>query len=222
MRKMALLGVLLIACVVGATAIFLSGYEFHKWRHPPSREHFEAREQAILAHTRQNPTADFAIIGDSITEFAYLPSLCGRPVLNAGISGVTVSDAKELMALLSPVLKARTIVLAVGVNDAGTWTHQTGVVEEEYEQLVRLAQSSGAQVFAATVGPVTMRATAAYNLSRIAAINAQIKSVAARTRAMLIDLGAQLHADETTDGVHPNEAGNRRWRDLIEAAVCHR
>jgi len=46
--------------------------------------------------------------------------------------------------------------------------------------------------------------------------------VAARTGAMLIDLGAQLHADETTDGVHPNEAGNRRWRDLIEAAVCHR
>ena len=218
---MALLGALLIACVVGAGATFLSGYEFHKWRHPPSREHFETRKQVILAHARQNPTVDVAIIGDSITELAYLPSLCGAPVLNAGIAGATVSDAKELMALLSPVLKARTIVLAVAVNDAGTWAHQTGVVEDDYEQLVRLAQSSGAQVFAATVGPVAPIANA-FNLSRVAPINAQIKSVAARTGAMLIDLDAQLHADETTDGVHPNEAGNRRWRDLIEAAVCHR
>jgi lysophospholipase L1-like esterase len=48
----------------------------------------------------------------------------------------------------------------------------------------------------------------------------QIKSVAARTGARLIDLNTQLRTDETTDGVHPNEAGNRRWRDLIEAAVC--
>jgi lysophospholipase L1-like esterase len=191
---------------------------FHRWRHPPRREHFETREQAILAHARQNPTFDFAIIGDSITEFAYLPSLCGTPVLNAGIAGANVSDAKELMTMLSPVLQARTIVLAVGVNDAGTWASQRGAIEEEYEQLVRLAQSSGAEVFVATVGPV---ASAAYDLSLIARINAQIKSVAARTGVMLIDLNAQLHADETTDGVHLNEVGNRRWRDLIEAAVCH-
>jgi hypothetical protein len=215
MLEMALLGALLIA----ASAIFLSGYEFYKWRHLPSREHFEARKQVILAHARQNPTVDVAIIGDSITELAYLPSLCGAPVLNAGIAGATVSDAKELMALLSPVLKARTIVLAVGVNDAGTWAHQNGVVEDDYEQLVRLAQSSGAQVFAATVGPVAMPIANVFNLSRIAPINAQIKSVAARTGAMLIDLGARLHADETTDGLHPNEAGHRIWRDLIEAAV---
>jgi lysophospholipase L1-like esterase len=113
--------------------------------------------------------------------------------------------------------------LAVGVNNAGTWASQSGAVEEEYEQLVRLAQSSGAEVFVATVGPVatSMPAGAAYDFPSLHAFNAQIKSVAARTRVVLIDLNTQLRADETTDGVPLSEAGNRRWRDLIEAAVCH-
>jgi hypothetical protein len=60
-RKMALMGVWLIACGVGAGVIFLSGYEFHKWRHPPPREHFEARKQAILANARQTASPSFPI-----------------------------------------------------------------------------------------------------------------------------------------------------------------
>jgi hypothetical protein len=72
-------------------------------------------------------------------------------------------------------------VLAVVINDA--WTHQSGALEDDYEQLVRLALSSGAKVFVATVGPVAMPPATAYDLSRIAAINAQIKSVAARSDA---------------------------------------
>jgi lysophospholipase L1-like esterase len=135
-------------------------------------------------------------------------------VLNAGVDGARISDAKEL--------KARKIVLAIGINDAGTWARQSGVIEEDYDELVRLAKSSGAEVFVATVGPVgtTMAAGAAYDPSLIERINVPIKSVAARTGLKLIDLNTQLRTDETSDGVHPNEAGNRRWRDLIEAAVC--
>jgi lysophospholipase L1-like esterase len=143
-------------------------------------------------------------------------------VLNAGVDGARISDAKELMAVLLPVLKARKIVLAIGINDAGTWARQSGVIEEDYDELVRLAKSSDAEVFVATVGPVgtTMAAGAAYDPSLIERINVPIKSVAARTGLKLIDLNTRLRTDETSDGVHPNEAGNRRWRDLIEAAVC--
>jgi lysophospholipase L1-like esterase len=213
----------LIACA-GAVVIFSSGYELRKWRQPPpGSDHIVVREQAILAQVRRNPVFDFAVIGDGLTELAYLPSLCGGSVLNAGVSGARISDAKNLMAKLSPVLKAQTIVLAIGVNDAGTWASRSETIEENYEQLVRFAQSSGAEVFVATIGPVktTMFAGANYDPSLIARINVQIKSVATRTGVTLIDLNTQLNADETTDGVHLDEEGSKRWHDLIESAVCH-
>jgi lysophospholipase L1-like esterase len=50
------------------------------------------------------------------------------------------------------------------------------------------------------------------------AINAQIRASTEDNR--LIDLNANLKADDTMDGVHLTEAGARRWRSAIEAAVC--
>jgi hypothetical protein len=72
-----------MVCAAVAAA-FVCGYEAHKWRHPlPGLDHYTARKEAILAQVRQNPSYDYAIIGDSITEHAYVSSLCGKSVLNA-------------------------------------------------------------------------------------------------------------------------------------------
>jgi len=212
-------GKLLITVAVAAT--FVCGYEARKWRHLlPGFDHYTVRKEAILAEVRQNRSYDYAIIGDSITEFANVPSLCGKSVLNAGIGGARISDAAGLMAALSPILRANTIILAVGSNDAITTQKRSDTIRADFERLVRLAKETGAMVFAATVGPVdiTKPAGVAYDPGLINVINAQIRASTDRNR--LIDLNADLKVDDTMDGVHLTEAGVQRWRSAIEAAVC--
>jgi lysophospholipase L1-like esterase len=156
----------------------------------------------------------------SITEFAALPSLCGKSVLNDGISGARIRDAAGLMADLSPILRTNTIILVIGINDAITTQKRSDTIRADFERLVRLAKDTGAEVFAATVGPVdfTKPDGAARDSGLINAINAQIRSSIEDNR--LIDLSTNLTADDTVDGVHLTEVGAQRWRSAIEAVVC--
>lgn len=169
-----------------------------------------------MAQVRQNPSYDYTIIGDSITEQAYIPSLCGKSVLNAGIGGARIRGAETLMAELAPILKTNTIILAVGVND----TRRSNAKRTDFKRLVRVAKNMGEGVFAATIGPVdvTKPDGAARDPVLIDAINAQIRSSVEGRH--LIDMGASLRAEETKDGVHLTEAGARHWGSAIEATVC--
>jgi GDSL-like Lipase/Acylhydrolase family len=212
---------LLIMVCAAVAATFVFGYKLHKWRYPPiGLDHYVARKDAILAQVRQNQSYDYAIIGDSITEQAYVPSLCGKSVFNAGIGGARIRDAAALMAELSPILRANTIILAIGINDTITTQKRNDTIQADFERLVRSAKGTGAEVFAATVGPVdiTKPDGAAHDPGLINAINAQIRSSIEEDR--LIDLNANLKVDETRDGVHLTESGAQSWRSAIEAAIC--
>jgi lysophospholipase L1-like esterase len=211
---------LIVVCAAVAVA-FVFGYKLHGWRYPPiGLDHYSSRKDAILAQVRQNRSYDYAIIGNSITEHTYVPSLCGKSVFNAGIGGARIHDAAGLMAELSPILRANTIILEIGINDAITTQKRSDTIRADFERLVRLAKDTGAEVFTSTVGPVdiTKPEGAARDLGLINAINAQIRASTEDNR--LIDLNANLKADDTMDGVHLTEAGTRRWRSAIEAAVC--
>ena len=206
-----------ITICAAVAAAFVFGYEAHKWRYPqPDLDHYTARKDAIDAQVHQNQFYHYTIIGDSITEQAYVPSLCGKSVLNAGIGGARIRDAETLMAELSPSLKTDTIILAVGVND----TRRNDAMRTDFKRLVRVAKDMGAEVFAATIAPVdvTKPDGAARDPVLIDAINAQIRSSV--EGSYLIDMGASLKAEETKDGVHLTEAGARHWRSAIEATVC--
>jgi hypothetical protein len=61
-----------------------------------------------------------------------------------------------LMADLAPTLSANTIVLAVGINDAFKTRKRSDTIAADFERLVRLAKSTGAEVFAATLAPGRM------------------------------------------------------------------
>jgi lysophospholipase L1-like esterase len=208
-------------CAAIAAVAFVCGYKVHKWRYPPtSFDHYVARKEAILEQVRQKRFYDYAIIGDSITEFADLPSLCGKSLLNAGISGAVIHEAAGLMAELASILRAGTIIIAIGINDADTTRTRSDTIAQDFERLVRLAKETGAEVFVATLAPVdaTKPVGAARDPGLIATINAQIRASVEHDR--LISLDANLTPDETRDGVHLTDAGARRWRGTIEAAVC--
>lgn len=58
-----------------------------------------------------------AVLGDSHAERLYLPSLCGLPVVNAGISGVTLGEVLDLLRKVSPPHPAEAVLISVGTND---------------------------------------------------------------------------------------------------------
>lgn len=57
------------------------------------------------------------VMGDSHAERLYLSSLCGLPVVNAGMSGATVGDVLDLARAITPPRKAAALLLSVGTND---------------------------------------------------------------------------------------------------------
>jgi hypothetical protein len=65
-----------------------------------------------------------------------------------------IHDAARLMAELSPILRANTIILEIGINDAITTQKRSDTIRADFERLVRLAKDTGAEVFTSTVGPV--------------------------------------------------------------------
>jgi hypothetical protein len=58
-------------------------------------------------------------IGDSITESAFLPAtICGYPVVNAGLGGASVRSYLPFANSTLSTLKAPLIVVAIGTNDS--------------------------------------------------------------------------------------------------------
>jgi lysophospholipase L1-like esterase len=83
----------------------------------------QVRIKTIQAQLDQVEGPYVVIMGDSHAERLYLPSLCGLPVVNAGLSGATISDVLDLSRAITPHHKADALLLSVGTNDI--WVKRT-------------------------------------------------------------------------------------------------
>lgn len=77
----------------------------------------QVRLKTIQAQLEQVRGPYIVVLGDSHAERLYLQSLCGLPVVNAGLSGATLSDVLDLALKITPPRKAATVLLSVGTND---------------------------------------------------------------------------------------------------------
>lgn len=117
--------------LAGAAFVIGVGAGALKWRGSAEAFHREARMTVILTEAQQMPKGGILVIGDSIAERVRMPTLCGRPVLNAGISWSTskdwLPDAKKVIAAAQPSI----IALEIGTNDKGRFA-------DERQQLTKL------------------------------------------------------------------------------------
>ncbi|GGC59806.1 SGNH/GDSL hydrolase family protein [Chelatococcus reniformis] len=75
------------------------------------------RSAAIKAQIGQIFGGYILVIGDSHVERLFLPSLCGVPVVNAGLSGAGAADLTNLAATLAEVRHPSAIVASFGTNN---------------------------------------------------------------------------------------------------------
>ena len=152
------------------------------------KQHSIETVQTEVAHA-----AGIVIMGDSLVEDAKFPSsLCGLPIVNAGIGGAGVST---LLAIAEKMRsKPALIVISVGVNNAGD-----ARFEAKYSLLLHtLPQTKIALVTLAQTG--------------FDRINQTIRETA--TGAYLIDLSS-LKDFKTKDGIHPIGSSYVEWRERI-------
>src|SRR3984885_6988657 len=173
--------------------------------------------EALEKMSRTNG-AFIVIIGDSLTQNARLPaSVCGAPLINAGIGGSRASTfipfAEEMTARqLSPAL----IVIALGINDA-VLAYRTDF-RATYGLLIDTLPKS--PIALAPLAPVDTNFPVAkiLNPSTIKSIDAAIIEIAASRGAPIIDLGA-IVGIESRDGIHPTESTYHHWITVIVAGI---
>jgi lysophospholipase L1-like esterase len=192
---------------------------------------YYADDNAKLLASRE--PVDVVFLGDSITEgwFDKRPSFFTRGRIDRGIGGQTSSQMVLRMLTDVVALKPKAVHIMAGTNDiaGNTGPSTLEMIEDNLVSMTELAKANGIRVVLSSVLPV-------YDYPwkpglepapKIVALNAWIKSYAARAGAVYVDYHSAmadarqgLRAELAIDGVHPNEAGYRVMAPLAEKAIA--
>jgi lysophospholipase L1-like esterase len=207
---------------------FVGCYKLSSWRHRSLVINAEQsrREHVILSHASQEKHFGTIVLGDGITEVAYLPPLCGDLVLNAGVGSYFLAQSTALLKRLLPITSADRMTLIAGLNDAHMTEPRDPIkFGREYGAYVDLAKTQGGQVLLGTVGPAAKRMD--YDTAFIDQINGAIRQATKSHGLMLIDFNAALAGPDgamagtdTLDGAHLTASGYAKWRGALEGVAC--
>jgi hypothetical protein len=185
-----------------------------------------AARQLVMWRTLARFDDTIVILGDSIVEASTLPrSLCGHPIVNAGIGGA--STASQLGSILRESLggkRAALVVVSLGTNDA-VIPHSVEQYRSNYLMLLTELAALTPRRAIAAIPPLEAGLEDGKKLS-VAVIdnyNAILPKLAEEARATFIPLPA-MPEHHTLDGIHLNAAGYEVWDKAIlsgiQSALC--
>ena len=155
--------------------------------------------ESVIAQRGQIPS--YLMIGDSITEMAELPSICGRLPINAGIGAATTKTFRTEAARFAELSKPDFVIVALGGNDA--LTGQFEGFRERYDALSKSLQPK--RVIVIPVPPSS-------GIPNIQRINDEIA-------ALRVPKAGTLERVETIDGIHLAASSYIEWKQhIIDAA----
>jgi lysophospholipase L1-like esterase len=200
------------------------------WATWPKREvvfdTHRATRQFVIRSTLARFDDAIVVLGDSIVEASTLPrSLCGHPIVNAGIGGA--STASYLGGLLSESLggkQAALVVVSLGTNDAAIPNSIESYRSNYRALLADLAALTPRIAIAAIPLPEAgLEEAKKVSAAVIESYNAILPKLAKETGATFIPLPA-MPEQHTLDGIHLNAGGYEIWDRAIlhgiEAALC--
>jgi lysophospholipase L1-like esterase len=144
--------------------------------------------------------------------------------------GVPREDVTTGAARLPGVLtldQPNALLLLEGVNDLNAG-HDAAIptVKAGLTAMVRQANSRGVTVFLATLLPQRPGGQRAFAPASIQPANVEIRAIAAREGAVLVDLFAAFDGQTGTllgpDGLHPNDAGYQKMAEVFFEAIRDR
>ena len=182
--------------------------------------------QFVIRSTLARVENAVVVLGDSIVEMSTLPlSLCGHPIVNAGIGGA--STESHLGSILKESLgdkRAAAIVVSLGTNDAAI-PNSVERYRSNYRALLSelAALAPRTAVMAIPSPEAGLEEAKKLSLATIDDYNAILPELAEEARATFIPLPA-MPERHTIDGVHLNAAGYEIWDRAIlrgiESAIC--
>ncbi len=195
-------------------------------KHEVVRDTHGASRQFIIRSTLARVDEPIVILGDSIVEASTLPrSLCGHPVVNAGIGGA--STASHLGSILSDALgdkRAALVVVSLGTNDAAI-PNSVEQYRSNYRALLAdLAGLTPRRAIAAIPPPEEgLEEAKKVSVAAIDSYNAILPGLAEEARVAFIPLPT-MPERHTFDGIHLNATGYEVWdRAIVEGiglALC--
>ena len=195
--------------------------------------HRYAQENAALPAPTANENR-VVFMGNSITEAwakSFATQFPGKPYIGRGISGQTTPQMLIRFRQDVVALKPKVVVILGGTNDiaGNTGPSTLEMIEDNLASMTEIAKANGIRVVLASVLPV-------YDYPwkkglepapKIVALNAWLKSYAARVGAAYVDFhGAMkderdgMRAELANDGVHPTPAGYAIMGPLVEKAIA--
>jgi len=166
------------------------------------------------------------VLGDSIVELSTLPrSLCGHPIVNAGIGGA--STESNLGSILKDSLankRAALIVVSLGTNDAAI-PNSVERFRSNYRALLTELAALAPRTAIVAIPPAEAGLEEAKKVSpaMIDSYNAILPTLAEEARTLFIPLPA-MPERHTLDGIHLDAVGYEIWDMAIlrgvESAIC--
>lgn len=203
-RQLAVSAAALMVVGIALAAVLLS---------PGSRTRLDIAVRSYLTD------AGALVVGDSIAFEAAPSELCGTKVFNAAFPGYQVRHLLREAGGYARRIPARTVVIAVGVNDAWAPAPNLDDWARDYDALVAL-YAKRAKVLLVEINPADP--SLVFNGRRmdttfIAAANVAIREIAERTGAQIV---RAPRLTSTRDGLHPDAAGAQAWRERLAAVAC--
>lgn len=172
-------------------------------------------------------------LGDDATEFwsggeKFFP---GKPYFNRGIARQTTPQMLLRFRQDVIALDPKAVVIQGGMNDiaAVTGPGTQGMMIENFQSMVELAQANGIAVVLASLLPVCdcgTNQTALRPVGKILAMNGWLRDYAEMTGSVYLDYysalaeGRALKREWTKDGLLPNDAGYAVMAPLAEEAIA--
>ena len=231
---MSTLGRILVRNVLPLVALLLGSGPLHAQQAQdwPNLQRYRQANDSLRAPPANERRVVF--MGNSITDSwaKFFPQMFpGKPYVGRGISGQTTPQMLLRFRQDVIALKPAVVVILAGTNDiaGNTGPSTLEMIEDNLMSMTELARANGIRVVLSSVLPVFDYPwkRGLEPAPKIVALNAWIKSYAARVGAVYLDYHSAmaderqgLRADLTTDGVHPNEAGYRIMAPLAERAIA--
>jgi lysophospholipase L1-like esterase len=188
-------------------------------------QHNAVRQFIVRSDMAQKPNA-ILFAGDSITEAAFLPeSICGHPVINAGLGGADIGSYLDFARLTMPSdLKSPLIVVALGTNDSTSigakWDNP---LAPAYGRLADYLETHADRLLFAGIPPIEMSGALAksyFDIDFSRKNDAAIRAVALSRSVDFVDLQTAIVGEHlTVDGIHLTPIAYREWLTAIVHAA---